>query len=193
MRLVRLPLAAAMLPVHLALGGTKGALRGAIALVRLGRQAVAGDEDHVAEADAAAWEDAEDVDIRTQPWTANGEPPEPVERPERVEPPLVESVEAPAPAEPVEAPAPAEPEPAHVSEEPELVAEVAEQGAEDGAGAEVEVEEPWPGYTGMRAQEVRARLATESSAVAAAVSLYEAQNKGRTSVLQAASGRMRGA
>src|SRR5689334_19972782 len=37
------------------------------------------------------------------------------------------------------------PEPAHISEEPELVEEFAEPGAEDGAGAEVHVQEPWDG------------------------------------------------
>ena len=88
--------------------------------------------------------------------------------------------------------APVAPGPAHVSEEPVLVAEVAERGAEDGAGAEVHVEPPWPGYDRMTAAAIRDRLRTAPGAVAAAVSLYEASRKGRTSVLQAAARGMRG-
>jgi hypothetical protein len=74
-----------------------------------------------------------------------------------------------------------------VSEEPVLVAEVAEAGAEEGAGAEVHVEEPWPGYDRMTAAEIRTRLRSAPEAVTALVTLYEASHKGRTSVLQAAS------
>ena len=94
-----------------------------------------------------------------------------------------------APVEPVPAPAP-EAAPAHVSEEPELVAEMAEAGAEDGAGAEVAVEEPWPGYDEMTASDIEDRLVTEGPETAAAVSLYEASRKGRASVLEAASRNM---
>jgi hypothetical protein len=91
------------------------------------------------------------------------------------------------PPEPPEPPEPlAPPEPAHVSEEPELVAEVAERGAEEGAGAELHVDEPWPGYAGMTAAEIRERLRAEGPVAAAAVRLYEAANKGRSSVLEAA-------
>lgn len=86
---------------------------------------------------------------------------------------------------------PREPEPAHVSEEPELVAASAERGAEDGAGAEVHVDEPWPGYSQMKAADITRRLRTEPPAVAAAVSLYEAAGKGRSSVLEAAARKVR--
>jgi hypothetical protein len=79
------------------------------------------------------------------------------------------------------------PEPAHVSEEPEIVAETAESGAEDGAGAEVAVDEPWPGYDDMNAADIEDRLLAESHTVVAAVSLYEASRKGRASILEAAS------
>jgi hypothetical protein len=82
-------------------------------------------------------------------------------------------------------------QPVHVSEEPELVAESAERGAEEGAGAEVHVDEPWAGYTRMTAADIRARLRVEPPAVAAAVSLYEASSKGRSSVLEAAARRVR--
>jgi len=90
---------------------------------------------------------------------------------------------------PAETPAP-EPttvirEPPHVSEEPELVDEVAEPGAEDGAGAQVRIAEPWKGYARMNAREVIARLADTSAAQLAAVRLYETGNRGRQTVLAA--------
>ena len=88
--------------------------------------------------------------------------------------------------EPVAAP-PATEESAHIDEEPELVAESAETGAEDGAGAEVEVDEPWPGYDEMTAPDIEERLQVEGPEAAAAVSLYEASHKGRASILEAAS------
>jgi hypothetical protein len=100
--------------------------------------------------------------------------------------------ETPVAAPPPEAPPPEAPEPAHVSEEPELVAEVAEEGAEEGAGAEVTIDEPWPGYDRMKAADIEDRLVTEGAEVAATVSLYEASRKGRASVLEAASRSLRG-
>lgn len=75
--------------------------------------------------------------------------------------------------------------------EPVVVAESAERGAEDGAGAEVHVDEPWPGYRGMTAAQIKARLRSAPPATAAAVSLFEAGAKGRSSVLEAASRRTR--
>jgi hypothetical protein len=83
-----------------------------------------------------------------------------------------------------------DPVPEHVSEEPVLVAEVAEEGAEDGAGAEVSIEEPWPGYDDMTAADIEDRLVIEADAVVAAVKLYEASRKGRAAVLEAASRNM---
>lgn len=83
---------------------------------------------------------------------------------------------------------PEPPEPVHVSEEPVLVAEVAEDGAEDGAGPELRIDEPWDGYSSMTAAEIRRRLRQADAATVAAVRLYEAANKGRSTVLQAASG-----
>jgi hypothetical protein len=94
------------------------------------------------------------------------------------EPPLVEPEPVAIEPEPVE--------PVHVSEEPVLVAEVAEAGAEDGAGAELSIEEPWEGYSTMSASEIRSRLRGADAATMAAVSLYEAANKGRSTVLRAA-------
>jgi hypothetical protein len=81
---------------------------------------------------------------------------------------------------------PVAPEPVHVSEEPELVAEVADRGAEEGAGAEVHVDEPWEGYDRMTATAIKGRLRMEGGAVAGTVRLYEAAHKGRSSVLEEA-------
>jgi hypothetical protein len=76
--------------------------------------------------------------------------------------------------------------PDHVDEEPVLVAETAEEGAEDGAGPELTVEAPWDGYERMTAADIRDRLAAASTTVAGAVELYEASHKARRSVLDAA-------
>ena len=76
--------------------------------------------------------------------------------------------------------------PDHVDEEVVLVAEVAEEGAEDGAGPELHIDEPWEGYDRMSAVEVRDRLSGATVELAAAVELYEATRKGRRTVLEAA-------
>jgi hypothetical protein len=76
-------------------------------------------------------------------------------------------------------------EPDHVSEEPVLVDEFAEPGAEEGAGPEVHVDEPWDGYERMNATDIIARLAQCDAAELAAVSLYESGHKGRHTVLAA--------
>jgi hypothetical protein len=72
-----------------------------------------------------------------------------------------------------------------VSQEPELVEELAEPGAEDGAGPEVHVEVPWDGYERMNAKDVIARLAGSTPAELAAVALYEHGNRRRHTVLAA--------
>jgi hypothetical protein len=111
--------------------------------------------------------------------TANGTPTRPVSRP---------------PAEPPPPPSP-RPEPPieeeHVDEGVVLVAETAEAGAEDGAGPELEVEQPWDGYDRMTAEEIAAELAQASSEAVAAVQLYEAVTRSRNSVLEAAERRLR--
>ena len=81
--------------------------------------------------------------------------------------------------------------PVHVSEEPELVQEVAEPGAEEGAGAEVSILEPWEGYGRMSAKEVIARLADATPAELAAVALYESGNRSRQTVLAAVQRQLR--
>ena len=75
---------------------------------------------------------------------------------------------------------------AHVSSEEELVESVAERGAEDGAGAEIEVHEPWDGYDAMTAADILDRLTGAPAAAAGLVELYERSHKGRKTVLEAA-------
>lgn len=129
-----------------------------------------------------------------QPSTLETEPAAPAPEPAAVEPDPAIVEPEPSVVEPEPA-APGEPErvdeaAVHVDEEPVLVADVAEQGAEEGAGAEVHVEEPWEGYDAMTAGEIRSRLADAEPEVAAAVKLYETTRKERTSVLEAADRRL---
>jgi hypothetical protein len=105
-------------------------------------------------------------------------------------PPDVLDVEPAAPDAPPSVPDELVPD--HVDEEPVLVAEAAEEGAEDGAGAELHVEPPWDGYDQMTAADIRDRLAAASVTEAAAVDLYEATGKKRRSVLDAAERAVRG-
>lgn len=72
-----------------------------------------------------------------------------------------------------------------VTEEAELVGESSDIGAEGGAGPEVTVAPPWPGYDRMRARDIVDRLAGSDADLAAAVRLYEASTKGRKTVLDA--------
>jgi len=106
-----------------------------------------------------------------------------------------ESFAEPPASEPFAEPPASEPlvteEPAHLDDDDELVAEVAEPGAEDGAGAEVHVDEPWPGYDAMSAAEVRRRLESDGHTLAAAVVLYEGAGRARTTVIEAAERRLR--
>lgn len=78
-----------------------------------------------------------------------------------------------------------------VDDEPVPVAEFAEAGAEDGAGAQIHVDPPWDGYDKMTAAQIRERLASADSGLAAAVSLYEGAGRGRVSVVDAAGRRLR--
>jgi hypothetical protein len=91
----------------------------------------------------------------------------------------------PPPPAPPAAPPPA-PEPAHVSSEPELVRESAEPGAEDGAGAQIRVDEPWPAYRHLKARDVIARLPFATREELAAVELFELTHANRKSVVVAA-------
>jgi hypothetical protein len=85
-------------------------------------------------------------------------------------------------AEPAEPPMP---EAEHISEEPELVEEVADPGAEYGAGAQLRIAEPWDGYRTLKAADVIDRLSSVSSEVLVAVELYEQAGRNRKSVVAA--------
>src|SRR3954447_24340956 len=103
--------------------------------------------------------------------------PAPAPEPEPVGPPLA--------AVPEPEPQPEPEEPVHVDTEPELVAEFSEPGAEDGAGAEIHVAEPWDGYKRMRVADIQERVAVADAATLAVVQLYEGSHRGGRSILDA--------
>lgn len=117
------------------------------------------------------------------PPPAPPSPPAPPE-PQRQGPPEVSAAPPAERHEPTPS-ATGEREPAHVSEEPVLVEEFAEPGAEDGAGAQVEVEAPWSGYDQMNAKQVIGRLAEATPEELAAVQLYESGHRSRHTILAA--------
>ena len=80
----------------------------------------------------------------------------------------------------------------HVSQESELVEERADPGVENGAGAQIRVAEPWPGYTALAAPDVVARIAVADAAELMAVRMFETANRGRGSVLSAIEDKLRG-
>jgi hypothetical protein len=109
------------------------------------------------------------------------EPAEAVEAVGPVEPVRpVDSVEPVRPVDPVD---PAEP--VHVDAEAEIVEEVADPGAEDGAGAQVHVAPPLHGYDALRAADVVARLRGADIAQLGAIELYEQTHRRRRTVLEA--------
>jgi hypothetical protein len=79
----------------------------------------------------------------------------------------------------------------HVDREPVLAGSFADEGAEGGAGAQVRVGEPWPGYRQMTAADVRDRLAVATPEALAAVRLYEAAHRGRRTILDEVDRRLR--
>lgn len=74
---------------------------------------------------------------------------------------------------------------------PAPVRSPASQAPTDGVGAEIHVDPPWAGYDAMTAAQIRQRLASADSGLAAAVSLYEGAGRGRVSVVGAADRRLR--
>jgi diacylglycerol O-acyltransferase / wax synthase len=74
----------------------------------------------------------------------------------------------------------------HVETEDDLVESFAERGAEEGAGAELDVQEPWDGYDAMTAADIVDRLTGASAAAAGLVELYERRHRARKTVLAAA-------
>ncbi len=88
----------------------------------------------------------------------------------------------PEPPEPAP-PEPEPPEPAHVDRDAVVVAQSADAGAADGAGAQIRVDEPWSGYRQLTAKDVTAQLATADAAMLAVVRLYESTHRNRSTVL----------
>jgi hypothetical protein len=62
----------------------------------------------------------------------------------------------------------------------------AETGGADSIGAEVHVAEPWPGYDGMRLDDLLARLQSANEVELAVVRAYERDHEARQAVLLAA-------
>jgi WS/DGAT/MGAT family acyltransferase len=141
-------------------------------------------------ADAAGVEMHVDVaatDSEVQPAHTNGGAPERRSRePYQPAPEYQDN-----PAETVVMERPVFPEPA-IEVEEELVEQVAEQGAEETPGPEIDIAEPWEGYDGMRVAQIRARLVTESPATAGMVEIYERANKARKQVIDASEKGQRG-
>jgi hypothetical protein len=213
MRLLTLPVTIARVPIELGFGAAKQAVKFAHGLVGGGGEETVEEEPRPAppprrrrtssRAGARSGNGRARSGARAKRASRPAAEPSsgPAEEAMKAAPPVDEpasaSVAAPptvTPAAEPAAPAAAAPtapptadEPVHVGEEPELVAEAAETGAEDGAGAEVAVDEPWPGYDEMTAADIEDRLMTEGPETVAAVSLYEASHKGRASILEAAS------
>ncbi|HVF79359.1 MAG TPA: hypothetical protein VNA28_13770 [Solirubrobacteraceae bacterium] len=75
------------------------------------------------------------------------------------------------------------PEPEHVDRDAVVVAQFADAGAEDGPGAEIRVDEPWDGYSQLKAKDVTDHLATADPATLAVVRLYETSHRNRRTVL----------
>lgn len=78
-----------------------------------------------------------------------------------------------------------------IEDEEEVVAEFADPGAEDGAGAQLEVDQPWEGYAKMNANTIIGRIDQASAAELALLELYEQMHKKRQTVLSAAAKRLR--
>ncbi len=126
----------------------------------------------------------------TVPRAAPPPAPAPARPPEAA--PAATAAPAPTPAAaaaPVPTPAAAAPaEPAatddHVSREAVVVGAFADDGAEDGAGAQIRVGEPWEGYGSLTAKEINGRLAVESPESLAVARLYESSNRNRVTVIR---------
>ena len=139
-------------------------------------------------------EDALDT-LQTRPAPVPSEPSEsplgpleplPSEEASTPAPPWREPADVAPPAPPLEPP----PVVPSVAETPEpetvLVAESADPGAEEGAGAELRIDTPWPRYSRMTAPAVVDRLVAEPDSVVALVLLYERSHRNRRTVVEAA-------
>lgn len=192
--LLSVPLALVRAPLRLSLKAAELALSAAAEAARIGEELLSPDrgaeppdfseyrspvEPDYSVANGAAATEAETVTPETD-YIA----PEPGE--EGPEPDVLDVAAADAPPS-----IPDELIPDHVDEDAVLVVEAAEEGAEDGAGAELTVQPPWDGYGRMTAADIRARLSAATAAEAAAVELYESTHKNRRSVMDAAARALR--
>ena len=89
---------------------------------------------------------------------------------------------APAPPTPPEA-IPPEPTPGQAARERETRREA--EATPESPGAEIHVDEPWPGYSTQRAAEIVARVNGSDEATKAVVRLYESRHRKRKTVLAA--------
>jgi hypothetical protein len=71
------------------------------------------------------------------------------------------------------------------------VEEFAEPGAEEGAGAQLRIIEPWQGYEEMKAADIVERMAVATREELAAIELYELAHRNRKSVVTAARGALK--
>jgi hypothetical protein len=110
--------------------------------------------------------------------------PEPVQRE-----PIPESIAADVVEEALRAPG--ADQPVHIDTESELVGEFAEKGAEEGAGAEIHVDEPWDGYRQMQVADITERVVVATPEELAVVQLYEGTHGKRRSILDAVERRSR--
>lgn len=121
-------------------------------------------------------------DPRRSATTNGSEPPVAEPRPARTEPPAElrqNVIDLDAPPEPLDG----DSDP--VSEEATLVEERADPGAENGAGAQIHVAEPFQGYDALNAQAVIARVSAADEAQLTAIRLYESTHRKRGTVLRA--------
>ena len=82
-------------------------------------------------------------------------------------------------------PAPAPSAPVHLEDDDTLVEAVAEPGAEDGAGAQIRIAEPWEGFAQLKAADVINQLEGRDKAELAAIELYELSHRQRQTVIDA--------
>lgn len=172
-------------PVRLGLTAGEIALEVALGLVRGTRRALDGDRSH--EQRVAPFKAPPPPPSR-QTAPARPEPAPPPRRPEAATPPPVPPAAAEGPAVPV-VPPPAGAK--TVDDDPVPVGEFGGEGAAEGAGAEVTVDEPWDGYDTMTAAQIQKRLAGADREALAAVVLHEGVGRKRKSVIAAAEKRLR--
>ena len=165
-------------PIRVGLRAARVAVRGGL---RVSERAIAIASFVVKTASSSGSRD--DTDAHASAADSADSAPPPPRRPTPPTPPAPPS--PPAPPAPAAEQAPPQTPPAHVSEEPTLVEEFAEPGAEDGAGAQVTIAEPWDGYVDLNAKDVIARVSDANAAELAAVQLYEAAHRNRETVMTA--------